>query len=65
MKSELLKTKRATLLCVLFWSHNGPYLKSDFFHPRNTWLTLPVGIFRAAEESNSRKYACRQELMDF
>ena len=44
-------------------SRDMPLLKSNFFLRSEFLFGLSVGIFRAAEESNPRRYAWRQELM--
>ena len=45
-------------------SYDVPLLKPDFFSRSEFLIGLSIGIFRAAEESNPRRYTCRQELMD-
>ena len=53
------------LPCILFLSHDVLLLKSDFFSRSEYLFGLSVGICRAVEESNTPRYACREELVDF
>ena len=61
---SLFLTLENHIALYIILSRDVPLLKSDIFLRSGFLVGFSVAIFRAAEKSNPRRYACRQELMD-
>ena len=58
-RAEKPNLKEINLALYIILSGDMPLLKSDFFLRSEFLFGHSVGIFRAAEESNLRRYACK------